>query len=259
MTPTQARHVRRAVPQAAVTASAARAGGDPDLFFRADDEGLAAWQAGRTEAIRLRTGCPVRATCEELTLRDGDGRPDTDEMLRAGLTGRMSTTTPVPRAGWLEDQERDDNHRVFERDETDNAFRQLVHRLAVDGDARARSAGRQARRTLAEMAPGYQRQPVLLLTRPLTFRSADDACPLCGYWTCRCGGVAPAPECNGTLQCDQCGGRFGYTGPTCWTCAACKQLQGAALPPTPHERDGRTEQPSAPARPHSAVPKRHRP
>ncbi|QBR04613.1 transcription factor WhiB (plasmid) [Streptomyces sp. S501] len=88
MTPTQARHVRRAVPQAAVTASAARAGGDPDLFFCADDEGLAAWRAGRTEAIRLRTGCPVRATCEELALRAGDGRPDTDEMVRAGLTGR---------------------------------------------------------------------------------------------------------------------------------------------------------------------------
>ncbi|MFE1519573.1 hypothetical protein ACFW9I_22585 [[Kitasatospora] papulosa] len=169
----------------------------------------------------------------------------------------MSVTTILPpRAGWLEDQERHDNQRGFERDETDQ-FHRLVDRLVVDGDARARSAGRQTRRILAEMAPGYDRQPVLLLTRPLNFRSADDACPLCGYWTCRCGGVAPAPECNGTLQCDQCGGRFGYTG---WTCDACKQLQGALpMRPIPHERDVRAEQPSEPARPHSAVPERHRP
>ncbi|MGQ4459606.1 hypothetical protein [[Kitasatospora] papulosa] len=51
MTPTQARHVRRAVPQAAVTASAARAGGDPDLFFCADDEGLAAVRAAHPERL----------------------------------------------------------------------------------------------------------------------------------------------------------------------------------------------------------------
>ncbi|MEV0874794.1 WhiB family transcriptional regulator [Streptomyces sp. NPDC006682] len=87
MTSTQARHTRRAVLQAAVDAGSHCAGGDPDLFFRADDEGLAAWRTRRTEAIRLRTGCPVRATCEELAMRDGDGRPDTDEMVRAGLTG----------------------------------------------------------------------------------------------------------------------------------------------------------------------------
>ncbi|MFJ1775036.1 hypothetical protein ACIOFQ_33130 [[Kitasatospora] papulosa] len=167
----------------------------------------------------------------------------------------IALTLNTPRAGLADDMIEDDNGRGYERDETENAFRQLVAGLAADGDNRARSAGRQARRTLAEMDPGYDRQPVLLLTRPLTFRSADDACPLCGYWTCRCGGVAPAPECNGTLQCDQCGGRFGYTGPTCWTCDACKQLQGAALPPTPHERDGRTEPSPAPARPHAV---RHR-
>lgn len=28
---------------------------------------------------------------------------------------------------------------------------------------------------------------------------ADDACVLCGWWTCRCGGVAPAPK-NGAEQ-----------------------------------------------------------
>ncbi|GAA2955309.1 hypothetical protein GCM10020227_23010 [Streptomyces flavovirens] len=90
MTSTQARHTRRAVLQAAVDAGARCHGADidPDLFFRADDEGLAAWRTRRTEAINLCTGCPVRAACEELALRDGDGRPDADEMVRAGLTGR---------------------------------------------------------------------------------------------------------------------------------------------------------------------------
>ncbi|MFE7574674.1 hypothetical protein ACFU5Z_08050 [Streptomyces sp. NPDC057521] len=100
--------------------------------------------------------------------------------------------TPLPRAGWLEDWEEQDNQRGPERDETDQ-FHRLIGDLVLDGDTRARTAGRRARRTLDEMQPGYERQPVLQLTRPLTFRSADDACVLCGYWTCRCGGVAPAP------------------------------------------------------------------
>ncbi|WP_331724898.1 WhiB family transcriptional regulator (plasmid) [Streptomyces sp. NBC_00111] len=88
MTSTQARHTRRAVLQAAVDAGARCAGSNPDLFFRADGERQTTWQARRTEAISLCTGCPVRAACEELALRDGDGRADADEMVRAGLTGR---------------------------------------------------------------------------------------------------------------------------------------------------------------------------
>ncbi|MEF9915692.1 hypothetical protein RJT17_37280 [Streptomyces sp. P5-A9] len=170
----------------------------------------------------------------------------------------FASTLDTPRAGLADDMERDDNRRGFERDETDTAFHRLVDQLVVDGDDRARSAGRQTRRTLAEMDPGYQRQPVLLLARPLTFRSANDACPLCGFWKCRCGGIAPAPaESSGQLQCDQCSGWFGFTG---WTCPACKQLQGALpMRPTPHERDGRTEQPPPPARPHTSNPERHRP
>ncbi|MFF0051638.1 hypothetical protein [Streptomyces sp. NPDC005498] len=71
-------------------------------------------------------------------------------------------------------------------------FRQLVDHLVADGDDRARAAGRQARRTLAEMVPGYAPQPVLRLTRSLDFRAADDACPICGYWTCRCGSAGVA-------------------------------------------------------------------
>lgn len=175
----------------------------------------------------------------------------------------MTSTFTGPRAGLADDMERDDTRRGFERDETDTAFRQLVHRLVLDGDDRARSAGRQARRTLAEMDPGYQRQPVLLLTRTLDYRPSNGQCPLCERWNC--GGhdcppsAAPAPaENSGQLQCDRCQGWFGFTG---WTCSACQQLQGAALPmrPSPHERDGRTETPPAPARLHPAAPERHRP
>ncbi|MCX4451546.1 WhiB family transcriptional regulator [Streptomyces sp. NBC_01789] len=88
MTSTQARHTRRAVLQAVLDAGARRCiDADPDIWFRADDESDEEWQARRTQAIRLCTGCPVRAACEELALRDGDGRTDADDMVRAGLTG----------------------------------------------------------------------------------------------------------------------------------------------------------------------------
>ncbi|MFD6275056.1 hypothetical protein ACFWFI_05710 [Streptomyces sp. NPDC060209] len=174
---------------------------------------------------------------------------------RAGLSA-------VPWVGKIDDIGREDDRgghdgRGYERDETDMSFRQLVDHLTADGDTRAHFAGRRARRTLAEMMPDHDRQPVLLLTRPLTFRSADEACGLCGFWKCRCGGVAPAPESN-TLQCDTCSGRFGFTG---WTCPACKALGLLTLPmrPTPHERDGRTEPPPAPARPHAVAPERRQP
>ncbi|MEV5605729.1 hypothetical protein AB0L33_30265 [Streptomyces sp. NPDC052299] len=100
--------------------------------------------------------------------------------------------TPAPRAGGIDDIRREDDARGYERDETDQ-FHRLVDRLVFDGDSRAEAAGRRARRTLAEMAPGYQRQPFLRLVRPLTFQRADDACVLCGFWKCRCGGAAPAP------------------------------------------------------------------
>ncbi|MFF4249463.1 hypothetical protein ACFYY2_34115 [Streptomyces sp. NPDC001822] len=171
---------------------------------------------------------------------------------RAGLSAALG-------AGTIDDIGREDDQRGYERDETDQ-FHQLVDHLVADGDARARSAGRRARRTLPEMAPGYERQPVLLLTRPLTFRSADDACPLCGLWTCACGGIAPAPtENSGQLQCDRCSGWFGYTGWTCGACLAVGAQMALPMRPTPHERDGRTEPSPAPARPHAAAPERHRP
>lgn len=87
MTSTQARHTRRAVLQAAVDAGARCTNMDPELWFRADDESDADWQTRRTTAQRICAGCPVRAACEELALRNGDGEPDADDLVRAGYTG----------------------------------------------------------------------------------------------------------------------------------------------------------------------------
>jgi hypothetical protein len=66
----------------------------------------------------------------------------------------------------------------------------LLARMTREADARI-PAGRRARRTLQEMAPGYERQPVLILHRPVM---ADDACGLCGYWRCRCGEASTRTE-----------------------------------------------------------------
>lgn len=104
-----------------------------------------------------------------------------------------------PSAGLYDDMEDADNKRGPERDETDR-YHRLVRRLVADGDWRAHRAGRQTPRTLQQMAPDLNRQPVLrMVDRPLTFTptvaraGADDACVLCGWWRCRCGGAAPAP------------------------------------------------------------------
>ncbi|WP_254585071.1 hypothetical protein [Streptomyces sp. AC04842] len=70
----------------------------------------------------------------------------------------------------------------------------LLARMVRETDARV-PAGRRARRTLQEMMPGYERQPVLTLHRPAM---ADDACPLCGRWSCTGSdcppSAAPAPS-----------------------------------------------------------------
>ncbi|MFI2471512.1 hypothetical protein ACH475_34940 [Streptomyces globisporus] len=110
----------------------------------------------------------------------------------------IASTLTAPRAGLADDMTRDDNRRGPERDETDQ-FQKLVQQLVDDGDDRAAAAGRQARRTYAEMAPGQTRQPVLYMARPLTFvptvtrAGADDACVLCGRWLCGGNCYAPAP------------------------------------------------------------------
>ncbi|MFD8474851.1 hypothetical protein ACFV2E_22790 [Streptomyces globisporus] len=121
---------------------------------------------------------------------------------------RHAETVPAPTAaggygGW----EDEDNQRGYERDETDQ-LHQVVRRLTDDGDRRARAAGRHARRTYAEMAPGQTRQPVLQMTRQLTFtpsvssKSADDACVLCGSWLCpgNCFAPAPTPSLTGVAR-----------------------------------------------------------
>ncbi|MEV7856504.1 hypothetical protein ACIPJO_34375 [Streptomyces sp. NPDC086993] len=94
----------------------------------------------------------------------------------------MTIMATRPRAGLADEMTEDDNQRGPMPDETE--FHQLVRQLVADGDHRARSAGRHARRTLAEMAPGYVRQPVLVLTRPLPMLGANDACGICGRWNC---------------------------------------------------------------------------
>ncbi|MFD8902661.1 hypothetical protein [Streptomyces ardesiacus] len=116
----------------------------------------------------------------------------------------------------------------------------LLARMVREADSRIPTA-RRARRTLQEMMPGYERQPVLTLHRPVM---ADDACPLCGSWNCdpsKCppsSGINPklAPAApRSSMQCDRCGGVFGAapmpTGtqapgltPTAWTCDACSAL-----------------------------------
>ncbi|MFI6143658.1 hypothetical protein ACIBCC_36390 [Streptomyces griseus] len=102
---------------------------------------------------------------------------------------RCATTAPAPTAGggyggW----EDDDNQRGYERDETDQ-FNRLVQQLVAEGDDRAAGAGRRARRTLAEMAPDQSRQPVLRLTRPLTFTPTAQAGPVAGGACTSCSGV----------------------------------------------------------------------
>lgn len=122
----------------------------------------------------------------------------------------------------------------------------LLARMVREADARV-PAERRARRTLQEMAPGYERQPVLTLYRPVM---ADDACPVCARWSCKGGsdcppGAVPAPAASvivpmvtggGGWQCDRCGQWFGVTAElpapatvrpasaTAWTCSACSAL-----------------------------------
>ncbi|MFB7552591.1 hypothetical protein [Streptomyces sp. NPDC056154] len=96
------------------------------------------------------------------------------------MTSTLTRPATAPRAGTIDDIRREDDGKGFERDETDQ-YHRLVRQLVTDGDDRAQTAGRHARRTPAEMAPEYVRQPVLVLHRPVM---ANDACPLCHRWNC---------------------------------------------------------------------------
>jgi hypothetical protein len=56
----------------------------------------------------------------------------------------------------------------------------LLARMARQADDRV-PAERRTRRTLQDMMPSFERQPILVLHRP----EMNDACPLCGQWSCR--------------------------------------------------------------------------
>ncbi|MFD7498313.1 hypothetical protein ACFV8T_39375 [Streptomyces sp. NPDC059832] len=87
----------------------------------------------------------------------------------------MTRTIPAPSNGLYRDMEDDDNPRGPERDETDT-FHQLVRHLVADGDSQAVKAGRRARRKVAEMAPGFVRQPVLrMTTADIVFKASEQA------------------------------------------------------------------------------------
>ncbi|WP_369491955.1 hypothetical protein [Streptomyces sp. BF23-30] len=62
----------------------------------------------------------------------------------------MTRGVPRPKAGIIDDIEREDNKKGFEPDDL-TAFHQLVRHLTADGDRRAARASRKARGTLAEM------------------------------------------------------------------------------------------------------------
>ncbi|MGW7318310.1 hypothetical protein [Streptomyces sp. NPDC054865] len=112
------------------------------------------------------------------------------------------TTTLTPRAGKIDDIRREEEDRGYERDETDSLHQvgTLLLTMAEQDDTRI-PEGRKARRSLAEMAPGYTRPPVLRFN-DLSFRATDDACGLCGCWTCRCptAGVASTPGATGAVR-----------------------------------------------------------
>ncbi|MFI0005748.1 hypothetical protein ACH4NR_36930 [Streptomyces globisporus] len=125
----------------------------------------------------------------------------------------IASTLSVPRAGLADDMTEDDNGRGFERDETDR-FQQLVQQLVVDGDDRAAAAGRRARRTYAEMAPGQTRQPVLRMTRPIVFTPTVPAAPMVNRQCPDCqgaGGRMVDTSSDGVIRqnwqsCGPCGG-----------------------------------------------------
>ncbi|MCX5079209.1 hypothetical protein OHA84_38360 (plasmid) [Streptomyces sp. NBC_00513] len=114
------------------------------------------------------------------------------------------TATLTPRAGTIDDIRHEEEDRGYERDETDSLHQvgTLLLTMAERDDARI-PEGRRARRTLAEMAPGYIRPPLLRFNMPVR-AAADEACALCGYWTCRCGQNAtassPPPSTTGLVR-----------------------------------------------------------
>ncbi|MFE1230590.1 hypothetical protein [Streptomyces sp. NPDC058745] len=91
------------------------------------------------------------------------------------------------------------------QDRTQTAAKTPAHPTAREALRRSRVADlrvvQPARRTLQQMAPGYVRQPVLVLHRP-KFRSPVP-CLFCDRWSCpgNCGTTAaPAPAATAVKQ-----------------------------------------------------------
>lgn len=125
------------------------------------------------------------------------------------------------RAGIFEDEEKRDNDKGFERDETDNRLRPVA--LVLGTPSQPTPPPPLPRRTPGETIPP--------LVRRNARAGAEDACGVCGWWRCRCGeqshiavhdGVGPAITASGDSggwQCNQCGNWF--TGPASQTCPSC--------------------------------------
>ncbi|MGW9314846.1 hypothetical protein ACWGSB_21110 [Streptomyces albidoflavus] len=130
-----------------------------------------------------------------------------------------ATRTPAfnapaaPLGGFYEDMEKEDNDRGPEPDETEGQQRLGRHlRRVIRQQDAAIPVHRRAPRTLAQMKarlgaaqPGFERQPVLVLHRPTM---QDDACPLCGRWSCNpanCPPAGAAPANARSAQASSCG------------------------------------------------------
>ncbi len=96
----------------------------------------------------------------------GDRRPTVGGFVPVFNPGPAERRTPPPvEAGVVDDvQDEEERDWLEPHDDPAQQFHRLVRHLAADGDERAAAAGRKARRTLAEMAPGHVRQPLLTPT-----------------------------------------------------------------------------------------------
>ncbi|WP_309031306.1 WhiB family transcriptional regulator [Streptomyces alfalfae] len=147
MTSEQARLSRRAALQAAVDTAAVCARLDPDVFFREEREHQISWQTRREDAVRVCAGCPARVACAELALRDGDGRADTDDMVRGGLTGAELAAARADRADRLAAAV--DADRDTEGQHLDDLVARLRRAALVTTDRRWQAAQNEEVRTLA--------------------------------------------------------------------------------------------------------------
>lgn len=123
-------------------------------------------------------GCPAGPTPQKAA-REVESRTAVQDPLEEPVKGILARTAVSPQAGPYEDEEQRDNDLGPERDETDQ-FNRLVRHLVAVGDRRAARSGHLARRTLEEMTPGAALVPLLVLRRP----RMNDACGICGVWSC---------------------------------------------------------------------------